>query len=72
MLQVKLAFSLISRICTSRVQGKQKGSGSVVVKCSMINALHLYNTYSDMMITDDFENLHIRVLILILIICFSC
>ena len=27
MLQVKLAFSLISRICTLRVRGKQKVSG---------------------------------------------
>ena len=26
----------------------------------MINALHLYNRHSDMMITDGFENLHVK------------
>ena len=36
----------------------------------MIDALQPYNIYSDMMITDGFENLHVRVLILILIIFF--
>ena len=30
--------------------------------------MHLYNIYSDMIITDGFENFYVRVLILILII----
>ena len=36
----------------------------------MINALHLFNIYSDTIITDGFENLHVKVLTLILIIFF--
>ena len=48
--------------------------GSCKGKPKIYLGMALYNIYSDMIITDGFENLHIRVLTLILIInfFFSC